>query len=383
MHRLFSSLLRFMRTCAAVLTCLCSCIVVLCVVATVLMGANFAGSTNQAQISNADIMNRYDMAITNRVSSSLEGILSIKKVFWLRDEDVIAPKPDPAAFGEADSPAELGWLLEAAAPLLDGQSTLFSETTQIRKGTKVRYYLDETILAIVWQEQQGEVIYTLAEVKVAHASQFRRFFAGNTYGYDKQYQTTKMSADVNAVMAASADFYMFRQEGAVVYNGIVERADTKGTIDSCFIDNNGDMILSHHGELTEMLETQRFVDDHNIRFSISFGPIMIKDGVNVAPKRYALGDIQFRYPRAALCQADTLHYYVITANCRSNDGRFPTIQEFSEYAAATGCRHAYTLDGGQTATISINHQLINPVQYGSQRKISDILYFATAIPDGG
>ena len=44
---------------------------------------------------------------------------------------------------------------------------------------------------------------------------------------------------------------------------------------------------------------------------------------------------------------------------------------------------AYTLDGGQTATIAMNHEHINPVQYGSQRRISDIFYFATAIPDGG
>ena len=44
---------------------------------------------------------------------------------------------------------------------------------------------------------------------------------------------------------------------------------------------------------------------------------------------------------------------------------------------------AYTLDGGQTATITINDQLVNQVSYGSQRRISDIIYFATALPDGG
>ena len=43
----------------------------------------------------------------------------------------------------------------------------------------------------------------------------------------------------------------------------------------------------------------------------------------------------------------------------------------------------YTLDGGQTAVIAMNDKLINSVLFGFQRKISDIIYFATAVPDGG
>ena len=46
-----------------------------------------------------------------------------------------------------------------------------------------------------------------------------------------------------------------------------------------------------------------------------------------------------------------------------------------------GCEKAYALDGGQTASIIINHELINPVQFGYERFTSDIIYFATAIPE--
>ena len=60
----------------------------------------------------------------------------------------------------------------------------------------------------------------------------------------------------------------------------------------------------------------------------------------------------------------------------------PTLPEFSRRIAETGCTMAYTLDGGQTATIVTGDQLINRVDYGGQREISDIIYFATAIPDG-
>ena len=48
-----------------------------------------------------------------------------------------------------------------------------------------------------------------------------------------------------------------------------------------------------------------------------------------------------------------------------------------------GVTTAYALDGGQTATIVSGNQLMNPVDYGGERETSDIIYFATAVPDGG
>ena len=61
----------------------------------------------------------------------------------------------------------------------------------------------------------------------------------------------------------------------------------------------------------------------------------------------------------------------------------PNIHTFAKRIHETGCKMAYALDGGQTAAIAMNDQLINRVVYGYQRKISDIIYFATAVPDGG
>jgi exopolysaccharide biosynthesis protein len=46
-----------------------------------------------------------------------------------------------------------------------------------------------------------------------------------------------------------------------------------------------------------------------------------------------------------------------------------------------GAKQAYALDGGQTAALVMNDRLVNRPDYGTQRKISDIIYFATAIPE--
>ena len=80
---------------------------------------------------------------------------------------------------------------------------------------------------------------------------------------------------------------------------------------------------------------------------------------------------------------DNLHYIVVTANTEGPNQGIPTVARFQKYVAATGCRMAYSLDGGQTAAIVMNDQLINRPVYGEQRKISDIIYFATAVPEEG
>ncbi len=348
----------------------------------VALGGNVSSQASQTG-TNMAILDRYDMAITNQLSASMEGILSIDKVYWLQDEDVVAPKPNQDLFGKTTNPADILAVLEEAKDLLDGQEVLFSTDRNFIPNSTIRYYLDDTILALVWQESYKGSLYTISEIKLAHASQFRRFFAGNEFGHNKQYLTTEMSAQVNAVMASSGDFYMYRPNGLVVYNGVVERLDRSYGIETCFIDDKGDMSFVHQGELMNMEEAQKYVDEHNIRFSISFGPILVENGVKVTHNWYSLGEIYGLYPRAALCQEGPLHYYVITSNSKWPYDAFQNIYTFNDYVAATGCDMAYTLDGGQTATIAMNHQHINPVQYGSQRRISDIFYFATAIPDGG
>ena len=329
------------------------------------------------------VMDWFDMGITNHLSASMEGILSIDKVYWLRDEDVIAPEPDQALFGETKDPHAIADVLKQAEKLLDGQEVLFSPDRNLIPNTAIRYYLDDTILALVWQESYRGSIYTISEIKLAHPSQFRRFLAGNEFGHNKQFLSTEMSAEVNAVMASSGDFYMYRSSGLVVYNGIVERVDKSYCLETCLIDENGDMRFCHAGQLCNKEAAQKYMDENKIRFSISFGPILIENGVRKPLDWYLLGEIHDPYPRAALCQAGELHYYVIASNSKAPYSAFHTLHTFCDYVEATGCDMAYTLDGGQTATIVMNDQHINPVQYGSQRRISDIFYFATAIPDGG
>lgn len=327
------------------------------------------------------LMDNYNALIADTMNEAHEAALAVKKHFWINDDAVIAPAPDQEKFGETDDPSSLQWLLDEAADLLDGQDTLFSTDIEICPGTKVTYYLDDTILAITWRQVFHNFVYTISEVKVADPSQFRRYLANNEYNSDYLYWTTEMAAEVNSVVASSADYYRGRVYGIIVYDGEVKRISHGRYVDTCYVDDNGDLIFSYRGEILDQETAQKFVDDNNISFSICFGPVLVDNGVRCEHDSYALGEVNDHYPRAALCQRDDLHYLVVTANGDKSYYNYPTIHMFAETIAQFGCEKAYTMDGGQTGAIAMNGKLMNPVQFGEQRRISDIIYFATAIPD--
>jgi len=306
----------------------------------------------------------------------------VREVYTIPADAQVAPEPNQNFFGETTDPSSLQWLLDEAAWMLDGQALYFDLGVQIYEDSKVMYYLDDSIFAITWKEVHEDSVYTFSEIKVRDPSQFRRHLAGGEFGSDMQYMTTEMAQSVNAVVASSGDFYRFRDFGICVYEGQVKRVE--GTYaETCMIDDRGDMHFVYGGDITETAAAQAYVDENNIQFSLCFGPILVDNYQVVEHSWYGVGEINEGYARAALCQMGELHYIVATANTQGVHQEIPTVATFCKYISATGCKMAYCLDGGQTAVIVMNDELINRPVYGSQRKISDIIYFATAVPEGG
>ena len=352
----------------------------------------------QKKVADMAVMERFDAFVDQEISGARDVLLNVdrpqipeetepveiepvRKVYWIDENALVAPEPNQSLFGETSDPEVMAQVLKDARWLLEGQTTYFQPEMERYGDSTVKYYLDDSIFAITWQEVHDGSVYTFSEVKVSHPSQFRRHLAGGEYGSDMQYLTTEMAASVNAVVASAGDFYRFRDFGAVVYQGEAKRVE--GTYaETCYIDANGDLHFTYGGDVLRVSEVQDFVDERDIQFSLAFGPILVDNYEPVEHTWYGVGEINEGYARAALLQMDTLHYIVVAANTTGIYQEIPTVKTFARNIAATGCRHAYCLDGGQTATIVMNDQLINRPVYGQQRKISDIIYFATAIPEG-
>ena len=359
-----------------------------CIVLLVVFCYNFILSSGtketvaQAKAPDVTIMDKYDMFVTNAIADALDGVLSIEKVYWLSDNDLVAPEPNPACYGEVSSYEELLPILEKAKDLIGDQTLAITPDRPIWEGDSIHYYYDETILAFTWKEVVDECVYTVAEVKLAHPSQFRRFLAGGEFGSAQQYKTTEMAASVNAVLATSGDFYGYRKYGAVAYQGELRRFEGE-KVDTCYITEDGDLLFTYRGELKTEEEARKFIEDNNVRFSLAFGPVLLDEGKIKVPKTYDLGEINGTFSRAAICQWDKLHYLVVNTSQEAGYWHRYPVKVFAKFIQGLGCKTAYALDGGQTTAIVMNDELITLPDYQTQRRISDIIYFATALPDGG
>lgn len=354
----------------------------------VLIGLGMTSGTNsgssQGKTGDVAIMDKFDMFMTNAISTAVEDFMFIEKVYWLSDNDEVAPKPNQDRFGTASSPKDVMWLLEEAADLIDDRELTFNENVPLWEHGQIHYYYDETILVIFWQQLMDGIVHNVAEVIVADASQFRRGLAGGEFGSDKQFVPSQIAQSVNAVVATSGDFYKFRQNnGIIVHKGELKRFEGK-FLDTCFIDDKGDLLFVKRDEIKTAEEAEKYINDHNVRFSLAFGPVMVEDGKNVVPGSYAIGEITGNYTRASVCQKGELHYMFISTSSYMDYGltQRQTLKQFADNLIELGAEKAYALDGGQTTIIAINGQLVTSPDYEEERQISDIIYFATALPNG-
>ncbi len=308
----------------------------------------------------------------------------VRKIYTIPEQAKAGPVPDPACFGSTTDPAEVEKLLstEAARTLIGDQDLVWNPALPFLPDTQIHYYLDESILTIVWQEEEAKAVGTFAETFIADGSQLRRKIADDTFESFNHNYATEFSKQTNAVLALGGDLYHHdRACGIMVYEREIYRFEPN-TSDTCYITPDGDMLFSYRGQFTDISQAEQFVKENDILYSICFGPVLIDDGKDVTPDTYAWGEINDNYARAALGMLGDKHYLSMNINCQQPGYYYlATLRQAADAMIERGCIKAYALDGGQTASTIIDHKLINPVQFGAERVTSDILYFATAVPN--
>lgn len=338
-----------------------------------------SGGSGAGMKNDLNLTSKLDVYANNAKSDALGELAYIKKIYTIAEPATVAPAPNPDGFGTTQSPSVIKTVIADAAELLNGQETVWQPDLPFYPNSEMYYYSDPTILVIVWKEIVEERCATLAEIKVADGSQFRRKLAEDSYGSQVYLNATTLASAANAVVAANADYYAGRQIGLTVYQRQLFR-NNADKLDTCFVTAGGDMLFSRAGELSGDAAVERYIADNDVLFSLSFGPVLVDNGVLQQCESYPIGEVHQEYSRAGIGMTDELHYLLMTVN--HTDGRpRATVNEFAQFMYSKGCVKAYNLDGGQTSEISILGEPVNYIDFGAERAVSDIIYFATALPE--
>lgn len=300
------------------------------------------------------VMTEFDFGVRNIMSDAVADIYEIPKAYVLPLVDEPAPVPDQACYSVVKDSGIATW-----------------------NDTEVLRYEDDTTLVTVWREKLGGQVYNFADITIAHPSQLRRHLAGGEYCEDRIYPQN-MAIDMNAVLAISGDFYNYRSGGVVVHCGkLCRNAPDEAMKEVLFVTTDGDFIIESCGA---GFDAERYLEENDIMFSLSFGPAVINNGHLITEKEASdypgEGWVAGMSPRTVVGQLGKLHYLFCTVDGRQKHSVGAGVHTIAEVMSERGCTVAYNLDGGNTATMVFGGEVFNKVAWGGQRHISDIIYIA-------
>ena len=227
-----------------------------------------------------------------------------------------------------------------------------------------------------WNFGKTDLRFFVAHIHTQRPDQLRTAFAGDAYSRSSVEGTSAIAERNGAILAVNGDYYNYKEDnGTVIRNGVLYR-DKKSTRDHLLIDKDGNFSIVYKRDY-EPGKGQEWIDNGVVQ-SLVFGPALVAGGELVAlPEKYAIStkDTQ-REPRVAIGQVDTNHYVFVIADGRRTDwsDKGMTLQELQQVCLEAGCRVAFNLDGGGSATMVLDGQRVNMGSTSRERDVSDIVY---------
>ncbi|PKM38629.1 MAG: exopolysaccharide biosynthesis protein [Firmicutes bacterium HGW-Firmicutes-9] len=252
----------------------------------------------------------------------------------------------------------------SASPIPGDFSMVFPATDT---GVNALYsYQTDTVKIAINRVQENSVTYFVADVYVKNIDALKTAFAKGKYGKNI-YDFPLTTANENqAVFAVTGDYYSARSQGIVVRNGTLYR-DVPNT-DVCILYNDGELKTydSANFNLTEAVS-------RGIWQSWSFGPPLLdENGGKLSEFNSTLTD---RHPRSAIGYYTPGHYCFVIVDGRQKDYSIGmNLTELSALFESLGCKQAYNFDGGATAVMIFQGNVINQ-PYKGGRESGDIIYF--------
>lgn len=240
----------------------------------------------------------------------------------------------------------------------------YTESVEVTENS----YTSPDISITVSEETLGRTTYYLADIYVRDITCFRSAMAGDTYGSGFRDSIADMAALNNALLAVNGDYYGNTNEGVVIRNGVIYRAN-RTNCDVC--------VLYYDGTMQVMPGASFSVEDAVERGAWqawTFGPALLDTDGSVLTSFDSTGRIISANPRTAIGYYEPGHYCLVVVDGRGESAGI-TLPDLSQLFYDLGCTAAYNLDGGNSSIMVWNSEVINDPS-GGGRESSDALLIA-------
>ena len=249
-------------------------------------------------------------------------------------------------------------------PLADKFSDRFSDSVTVTENS----YTSPDLSITVNEVQDGSLTYYLADIYVRDITCFRTALAEDTYGSGFRESIGEMAALNNALLAVNGDYYGNTEEGVVIRNGVIYRANPTDC-DVCVLYYDGTMKVMPGSSFS----VEEAVADEAWQ-AWTFGPALLDGSGETISTFSSTGRIISANPRTAIGYYEPGHYCLVVADGRGESSGI-TLPELSRLFHDLGCTAAYNLDGGNSSVMVWGNEVINHPS-GGGRESSDAVLIA-------
>ena len=244
-----------------------------------------------------------------------------------------------------------------------------------------RYRIDCSQIHPDWPVTCVYAIITIkdpSQIRTASADEF------NPFRSDAKTYAKLIAKRVNAVFAVNGDFCAAfsgsKSTNYILRQGTVYSESIEPSLDMLLIDEDGDFhVLTSEEDLDAADKTM--IDGKKVINAFQFGPALVIDGEPVDDEYLLDLDHSPTYAnphkgeqRLCIAQIGKLKYLVATCYDWGQE-----LNRFRDMVMSLApIQTAYTLDGGNSASLIFLNRKINNVKGSGERAITDIIYFASA-----
>lgn len=233
-------------------------------------------------------------------------------------------------------------------------------------------YEDERRSVVINQVSEDNLTYFVADVQIADVSVWK-----SIYSSDWQALTDFVSGS-DAVLAINGDDFGTHKYGVILRNGeLLRERDT--TRHMLIVASDGNLSMVTNRKKNSYKELSNRLLSENAWQAYEFGPALVENGEALTfPKAFDVISTRKtrKEPRTAIGQISPLHYCVIVV-----DGRQPgysdgiSLQDLQQLFLRYGAQTAFNLDGGGSAELWFQGEILNQPSGGHERRVSDVICF--------